>query len=208
MKSTIALFLAAAALVPSLAHADDLTKHQGLVSADFELLPSGTIEGTFGNFSSSASADTAYGVGLTFENQINDLISVGLAPRFLFNVIAKNDSGDASTQLDVRARIAAGHTLIPKLRLYGFGEPGYSVIFPPKNNNGDTVHPNGFVIAAGGGLSFAVTPTVRAMFEVGYQWGFQSWSSSTTVLGTVVTASGDYKDSYLSLGFGLAAAID
>jgi hypothetical protein len=207
MKSTLALFLSMALLAPAIAHAD-ATRHKGIAAADFELLPSGTFDGSFptplGTISGSQSLDTAYGVGLLFENPINDLISVGLAPRFLFNVITKNDNGDASNELDVRVRVAAGHELIPKLRLYGFGAPGYSVIFPPKNNNGDTVHPNGFVIEAGGGLSFALTPSLLATFEVGYQWGFQSWSDDTA-LGTL---KGDASTSYLSLGFGLAAAID
>jgi hypothetical protein len=201
MKS---LIIAASIVVPAVAHADDMTRNKGIVSADFELLPTGTISGSIGGFSGSTDAATAYGVGLTFENQVNDLISVGLAPRFLFNVKGANDTGDSSKQIDIRARVAAGHELIPKMRLYGFGEPGYSIMFPPNNNNGQSVHPNGFVIAAGGGLSFELSPTVRAMFELGYQWGFQSWSYSNGG----ITANGDLKDNYLALGFGLSAVID
>ena len=201
MKS---LILAALIASPAVAHADDLTKHAGLVGADFEVMPSGTIEGSAFGFSGTASATTAYGVGLTFENQVNELVSVGLAPRFVFNVKGENDNGDSSNQIDLRARVAIGHDLIPKMRVYGFGEPGYSIIFPPNNPNGGNVHPNGFVIAAGGGLSFELSPTVRAVFELGYQWGFQSWSYSNGGINT----SGDLKDSYLQLGFGLAAAVD
>jgi hypothetical protein len=204
MKSLIASIL----LVSSAAYADDVTQHKGLVGADFELLPSGsgdlTLGGNGGSLGGSGSMDTAYGVGLTFENQIDELFSIGLAPRFLFNVNGKNSSTDASTEMDLRARVAVGHDLIPKLRLYGFGEPGYSVIFPASNGNGDTVHPNGFVIAAGGGLSFELSTKVRATFEMGYQWGFQSWSG--TVFGQPVSGSAD--TSYFGLGFGLATTID
>ena len=202
MKSLILVALIA---VPAVAHADDITKNKGIVSADFELLPTGTISGSIGGFSGSTDANTAYGVGLTLENQVNELVSIGLAPRFLFGVKGANDTGDSSNQIDIRARVAAGHDLIPKLRVYGFGEPGYSIIFPPSNNgNGPSVHPNGFVIAAGGGLSFELSPTVRAMFELGYQWGFQSWSYSNGG----ITANGDLKDNFLSLGFGLSAVVD
>jgi len=199
MKTTLVALLL---LVPALAHADDDRK--GFVGADFELLPSGTFDGSFLGFSGSQSLDTAYGVGLFFDDSIDKYVTVGFAPRFLFNVITKNSNGDASTQLDLRARVTAGPTIAPHLRVYALAEPGYSIIFPPKDSNGNSVHPNGFVINAGGGLAYALSPSLHGYFEVAYQWGFQTYSYESNGFST----SGDFNTSYLQLGFGLAATID
>ena len=211
MKIQIATILATAAaalLVPSIAHAEE---RKGWAAADFELLPSGSIEANFvGGNTTTVSTDTAYGIGIVAENELNPMVTVGLAPRYIFNVIDKNSNGDAAKELDLRARVTAGAMLIPKLRVYGFAEPGYSIIFLPDTVriNNETVHPNGFVIGAGGGARFALSSSLSAVFELGYQWGFQSWSWTGTVLGTQVTVNGDDKVNYLQLGFGLAAAVD
>jgi hypothetical protein len=211
MKFLIATLLAAVALARP-AHADDVTQRKGHVGADFELLPSGSIIlGTGGNNTTYA-AQTAYAVGIFAESQIDDLVSVGLAPRYVFHIIGANsNNGDSSSQLDLRARVTVGHAVIPKLRAYGFAEPGWSILFIPQSIevNNQSYHPNGFVIGAGGGLSYALGENVRAYFELGYQWGFQSTSVTTTVpiVGTVttdVTASTDF----LQLGFGLSAVVD
>lgn len=209
MKSMLASLMFALALAPAVAHADDMTQRKGTFGVAFEFLPSGTISWSGSLFgvsgSGSQSADVAYGIDVIADTEVNDLVSIGIAPRFLFNVIGKNDNGDASSQIDLRARVAVGHELIPKLRIYGFAEPGYSIIFPPdSNNNNQKVHPNGFVIAVGGGAAIHFTPKIAATFELGYQWGFQTWSA--TVLGQ--DTSGDYKDEYLTLGFGVATTFD
>lgn len=211
MKSMIASLVAALALVPAVAHAGDLADRKGVVGIDFELLPTGTIRYNFGGgTTTNATADTAYGVGMLFEDQIDDLVSVGLAPRYILNVKDANSNGDAAAQLDLRARVAVGGKLIPKLRVYGFAEPGWSVLFPPSSVqvNNNHVHPNGFCLDVGGGVALALAHNVRGYFELGYQWGFQSWDASGTVLGQTVTVSGDDKTEYLQLGFGIAALLD
>lgn len=211
MKIQIAsiVLVAAAALAPSVAHADP--DRAGSAGVDFELLPSGTFE-TSGGLGGSAKsdADVAYAIGVIAEKPINELVSIGLAPRYVFHVIGKNDSGDSATQLDLRARVAVGHDFSSKLRLYGFAEPGWSILFLPSTIeiNGNKVHPNGFVLGLGGGLSYALSRSVRGYFELGYQLGYQTWSWSGTVLGQTVTDNGDASDSYLQLGFGVATAFD
>lgn len=211
MKTTFALFLAAALLAPSLAHAGDVNQRPGWLGAAFELLPSGTITIGSGNNETSSDTDTAYAVDVIAASQIDDLVSIGLAPRYVFNVNTKNSNSDSSSQLDLRAHVEVGHTLVPKLRLFGFAEPGWSIVFIPQSVrvNNQTYHPNGFVIDVGGGLSYELNHSVRAFFDVGYQWGFQS-TTITTDLGPLGTVTTDVtaKDNYLQLGFGLAAAID
>src|SRR5262245_44339464 len=107
MKKQLALFIfVAAALVaaPSVARADLGTSWLG---ADFELLPSGSWKGTFptpiGTADFSGDTESAYAIGGLIEEQGNGLLSVGLAPRYIFNVKGKGSSGDAATQLDLRA---------------------------------------------------------------------------------------------------------
>ena len=210
MKLTIAMLLAAAALARP-AHADDVNERRGLVGAAFEFLPTGSITANFaGGSDQTQDTQTAYAVSGYFESQIDEHVSVGLAPRYVFSVNTANSNGDSATMLDLRARVAAGGRVAPKLRVYGFAMPGWSIIFPPSSVmvNGNTVHPNGFIIDVGGGLSYHLSPGVRAFFELGYQWGFQSWSASGTVLGQTVTVTGDDKVNYLQLGFGLQVAID
>lgn len=211
MKIQIAsiLLVAAAAVAPSVAHASP--ERAGSAGVDFEFLPTGTFETSgFGGATSKSDADVAYAVGVVAEKPVNDLVSIGFAPRYVFHVIGKNSSGDSASELDLRARVAIGHDVSNKLRIYGFAEPGWSILFLPTSFeiNNQTVHPNGFVLGLGGGLSFALSSSVRGYFELGYQLGYQSWSYTGTVLGVSGTINGDANASYLQLGFGLAAAFD
>jgi hypothetical protein len=211
MKSTLPLFLAAALLVPALAHADDITQRKSLIGVDFDLLPSGSVTANFaGSGDTTSDLKTAYGIAGDFETEIAPHVSIGLAPRYVLALNAANSNGDSSTELDLRARVTVGGQVIPKLRVYGYAAPGYGIIFPPDSVqvNNNKVHPNGFIIAAGGGVTYAIAPDVRLLVELGYQWGFESWSASGTVLGQTVTVSGDDKVNLLQLGFGLQFAID
>jgi len=204
MKNLLASVVAVAALAaPSLAHADG--EKSSVLGVQFDMLPSGSIEVSGFGATNKSDADAAYGVNVIAETQLNDLVSVGFSPRYIFNVKGSGSgSSDAAQQLDLRARIEVGHTIVPKLRLSLFGEPGYSIVFLPDNVviNNQHVHPNGFVIGFGGGAAFAVTSKLDLTFELGYQVGFQTWSYTATVLGNSVTTNGDAKDSYLLLGFG------
>src|SRR5690349_8313554 len=135
MKHPFASMIAVAALAasPALAHADDDGPDRGWAGAEFEILPSGSYSFDAGNGTKvTQDIKTAYAVKLVAEKDINELISVGFAPRFGFGLIGTNDSGDTSQLLDLRARIAFGHRLIPKLRVQGFAEPGYSILFVPQ----------------------------------------------------------------------------
>jgi Outer membrane protein beta-barrel domain len=206
-------FAAGLAAAPSAAHADLGASWFG---ANFEVLPSGTYtaSGNIGGATGSTTGDLepAYAIDLLAEVQGNGLLSIGLAPRYIFNGKVKDSNGDAYTQLDLRGRVTVGPSLMGhKLRAYGFAEPGWSIIFPPKssafhdNNNDNTVHPNGFVLGVGGGVAYNVTAKIRAVFELGYQWGFQTWSYNAPIIGNI---NGDFKDNYLQIGFGAQFAVD
>jgi hypothetical protein len=215
MKHPFASMIVVAALAasPVVAHAGDGSDDRGWAGAEFEIIPSGSVAVNAGGSTTTTSdLKTAYAVSLVAEKDINELISVGFAPRYAFGLIGVNDNGDTSQELDLRARISVGHTIIPKLRLFGFAEPGYSIVFVPQTVvvQDQHYHPNGFVVDLGGGASYALSGTLRATFDLGYEAGFQTWSVTYTVpvIGTTVNANGDFKVSYLHFGFGLTAAFD
>ena len=203
--------LAVLLAVPAAAHADDLTQRKGLVGADFELMPTGSVTANFaGGNEATSDLQTAYAVGAYFESEVAPHVAIGFAPRYILNLNTANSNSDASNELDLRARITVGAPVIPRFRVYGWAAPGYAIIFPPDSVqvNNNKVHPNGFIIGVGGGASYRLAEDVRVFFEMGYQWGFESWSATGTVLGTTVTVSGDDKVNLLQLGFGLQFAVD
>jgi hypothetical protein len=211
MKFLIATLLATVALAGP-ARADDVTQRKGFLGADFELLPNGSITIGSGNNNNTNDAQAATAVGVIAETQVDELVTVGLAPRYVFGINAKNSTGDSSSQLDLRARVTVGGRVgVPKLRVYGFGEPGWSIVFIPQSVrlNNQSYHPNGFVINAGGGLSYELSSSLRGYFELGYQWGFQGTTINVTAPPLpVVTADVTASDNFFQLGFGLQAALD
>lgn len=188
-------------LVPSIAHADQ-------VGASLEIMPTGTIVGSLGGFGdTSSSANTAIGFGVLADHAVarRSLISVGFAPRFFFGVKGSNDNGDSAEELDLRLRATIGGEVAPKIRPYFFVTPGYSILFLPDNNNvnnGNSLHPHGFEVGLGGGVSYDVSPTLRGFAELGYQWGFQG--GSFQVIGTTT----DYKLETRYLGIAIGATTE
>src|SRR5437763_21111 len=106
MKNTItASLLAAACLIPSLAHAQDATPTppaategaMGQVSTlfvggDLDLLPLGTIEASGGGQSISSDTAFAFGLGGFVEKRLTPIFGLGLAPRYIFNVKGSDSS--------------------------------------------------------------------------------------------------------------------
>jgi outer membrane protein with beta-barrel domain len=162
------------------------------------LSPIGTLKADAMGMSASNDAATAFEIGGRFEYQVAPLISIGVAPAILFGVKAK-DANDSASQLDLPLRIAVGGEVAPKVRLYGFAAPGYSILFPPSDANGNTTHPSGFMIGFGGGVGYRVAPTFMIAGELGYQFRF--WSETVNVLGTSIDVSA--QDDFLT--FGIAA---
>lgn len=119
----------------------------------------------------------AYGFGLTAGYAVIPGLSVGIAPQFIFNVIAKGSTGDAATEIDLMARIAYAYHVIPKLAVYAEVLPGYSIFSVPNLPDGVS-SPKGFVLAAGVGGAYDITDMFFANLGVGYQMGFQTYSYS------------------------------
>src|SRR5436190_5634397 len=103
MKHPFASMMVVAALAasPAVAHADDDGPDRGWAGAEFEIIPSGTVAVNAGGGNTvSSDLKTAYAVKLVAEKEINELISVGFAPRYVWGLIGTNDNGDTSQMLD------------------------------------------------------------------------------------------------------------
>ena len=143
----------------------------------------------------SAAMDIAGVVGY----HLFPFLSVGIAPAVMFNV--KGTSGtDSGTAVDLPLRIAASLPLTDTLRVYALGLPGYSILFLPKDSNGDRMHPHGFMIGAGGGLGVRVSPRVDLSIEASYQWRLLST--------TIADIDTDVHPNYLTVAIGLTTALN
>jgi opacity protein-like surface antigen len=157
------------------------------------LLPAGTAHFELGGIKGSGDTATAYAVGALIGFR-SSLISVDLAPRFLFNVRGSGSTGDAAKQLDLSARLAVGGQVVPKVSVRGYVAPGYSIVFP---SSGDD--PKGFIVGFGGMVGYELAPGTEIAVDLGYTLGYQS-VTSTSVLGTITATAAD---DYLHLGVGL-----
>jgi hypothetical protein len=203
--SIIASLVAAAALLPTLAHAQDTAISSAssdstvFVGGNLQMLPVGTWDVSANGQDTSGDTAAAFAIGALAEVRVNPIFSVGLAPRYIFNVKGANDTQSAS-QLDLAVRFAAGTDVAPKARLYGFVAPGYSWMFTPSNGMTDVANPSGLIVGFGGGASYEIAPKIALTGELGYQLGFQSFDVNGTNVGS--------KDNYLQLGIGLVAALN
>lgn len=162
------------------------------------LSPIGSLKAEAMGTSNSTDPATAFELGARFEFQVAPLVSIGIAPTILFGVKGK-DENDSSSQLDLPLRIAVGGEIAPKVRLYGFAAPGYTILFPPSVGSGDTQHPSGFMVGFGGGVGYRVAPKFTLAGELGYQFRFLS--ETLSVLGQSIDATA--QDNFLT--FSVAA---
>lgn len=168
--------------------------------AEIALLPSGSLSAAANNQTISVDTATAVGLGAIVQFPLNDIFTIDIAPRLLFNVKGTNDT-DSATELDLRARLTAGGYVAPSVRLYAAAAPGYSIIFPPDTSGGgiEMSNPKGFTVGLAAGAAFAVQPRMQLTTEVGYQFGFQS----TTVTSGSTSVDADLKSNYLHLAVGM-----
>jgi len=169
-------FVVAAIVAPGLAHAQGMTESHDAklwLGGHLGLSPIGTLKAEALGTSASVDAATAFEIGGRAEYQIMPLLSIGFAPSIMLNVKAK-DADNSSSQLDLPLRIVAGGDVAPKIRLYGFAAPGYTIMFPPSDSMGNTTHPSGFMIGFGGGVGYRVAPRFSLNGELGYQFRFVS----------------------------------
>lgn len=145
------------------------------VGGHLGLSPIGSLKSEAMGMSRSTDPATAFELGGRFEYQVAPMISIGIAPTILFGIKGKGEN-DSSKQLDLPLRVAVGGEVAPKVRLYGFAAPGYTILFLPFNGSGDSPHPSGFMIGFGGGVGFRVGPKFTIGGELGYQFRFTSYT--------------------------------
>ena len=137
-----------------------------------ELSPAGsfsassTAAGSQDNFGSQV----AFGVGLNAEFDPIPLLGIAFAPRFLFNVVPNDSMDDAQTMLDLRVRALVGPHL-GKLRLYGFADMGWALLFGDPNVDGPY---SGLTVGFGAGAAFTMTRSMRMYLEASYELGFEN----------------------------------
>jgi opacity protein-like surface antigen len=194
MRSKLAVtaltVLVPAVALPRLAAAEGTRSEFG---ADLALLPVGKLHTVILNNDVSSDTATAFAVGATLGAR-SSLVSIAVAPRYIFNVNTSSGSGDAGGELDLRLRVAVGGTVAPRLSVRGYVAPGYSFIFP---SSGDSA--KGFALGFGGITGYEFSPGTELTVDAGYTLGYQKVTSDT-VLGTFTNNLGS---DYLHLGVGL-----
>lgn len=196
-------FVVVGLFAPGLAHAQGAAEpgadSKVWVGGELGLSPLGTLKASVGDTSLSTDAAAAFGIGGLLEFHVSPIISIGFAPNLLLHVKATDDTTSGS-ELDLPVRLAVGTEVAPKVRLYGFVAPGYSILFPPSDTQGDIMHPSGFMLGFGGGAGFRIAPRLMVTGELGYQFRFLS----TSVQGIDVS----FQANYLTFAVGVVAAID
>ena len=157
-------------------------------------MPSGTLKGSFGPFTTESDTKFAFGIMPTLDFSLNQFLFVGVAPQYIFNVNADDRDGDAASELDLRARIGGIAKIADTVRVFGYAAPGYSIVMLPDDLDG-VDNPKGFVLGFAGGAAFDLAPSTYLTAEVGYQIGYQTTE--------VLNNDEDFKTNYLHLGVGL-----
>jgi hypothetical protein len=165
----------------------------------FDLLPIGSLHIAANGDSDSADAGRAIGLGAVIDYRIQDLISIGFAPRFILPVQVE-DAGDSGTQLDLRARATVGAVVAPRVHFHGIVTLGYSMMFHVLSDlNGTYYRSSGLIVGFGAGVAYSINPRLKLLGEMSYQLGYQG----TTIAGFDVEAG----DSYFTMGIGLLTAL-
>lgn len=174
--------------VPASLYAQPASESGVSIGGTLAVSPVGTFKASSGSISNSVDLETAYGIGGLVEYRISRNISVGFAPSVTLHVRGKDDTSSGS-ELDLPLRVAFGAPVTPKLRLYGFVSPGYTILYPPDSAvNNDIGNPSGFMIGLGGGTASQLASGVFLTGEIGYQFRFPS----TTVQGVDISLDVNY----------------
>lgn len=163
-----------------------------------ELLPIGSAKGSIdGEDLGTEDAAFAYAISATLERTINKYLSIGIAPRLIFNVTGEEagDDEDAAKELDARVRLLAHFPVAPKLEVYGSLTPGFTFLLPA---NDDDRGATGFAIGAAAGVTYDVSPSAFLNAELGYQRAF----TSTDIMFLDQRLDVDVDVSYLHVGLG------
>ena len=176
-----------------------------LVAAELQFLPSGEIHGDVGPFEGTSDTETAFAVAAIADYVVTPNISVGLAPRFLFNIKGE-DGDDSGTQIDLPVRLTGRFPVGRKAAVFAYLAPGYSIIFPPDWPE-QLDNPAGFVLGGGGGGAFQISRNLAVVGEIGYTKGYQGGTeTNSTPLGDI-TVEWELDTSFFHLGVGIQTAL-
>lgn len=169
-----------------------------------DLMPSGRFDLAANGTSVSADTSSAFGLGGVLEYRLSQNVALGFAPRFVVPVKVKNAS-DSGWQVDLRARATGGAQVAPRVHAHGIATLGYSAmmhVLAILDANGMPTRyerASGIVFGFGAGIGYTINPRLTFEGELSYQFGFQG--------ATVENVDVDASDNFLTLGFGLVAAI-
>ena len=130
------------------------------------------------------------------------MLSIGIAPRMLVNVAASNSDRETGQQLDLRARIAAGHDILAA-RARVRRRDARLLRRLPAIGLADQSHPHGCIVGLDAGIAFSLGKRSELSIGLGYQWGFQGGSQSSPFGDVNYTLS----DRYLELAFGISGTV-
>jgi len=194
---TLATLMSSSAFAEDAAPSGSADSSKLRLAAQFEVLPLGSAKASAGGVS-APSQDTAlaYGVSAALDYAVMPYLSIGLAPRLVFNVKADDSSSDsADKELDLRARVQAHFPVTPGLEVFAALTPGYTVVLSSEDGVSNAT---GFAIGGSVGLTYDVSPKMFLTGEVGYQRAF---TSADVTVGTQ-KMSADLDLSYMNIGVG------
>ncbi len=192
-------------LISSSAFADDASISASApapkmrLAAQVELLPLGSGKATIGDTSMTRDTAVAYGISGLFDYALTPYLSIGVAPRLVFNVTPDDaaDGVEADKEIDLRARILGHYPVRPGLELYASLSPGYTIVMSGEDGVDDT---KGFAIGGAVGVTYDISPRMFVGGEVGYQRAFTG--TDMTVAGQTISADLDLSYMHIGLGAG------
>lgn len=147
-----------------------------------------SVQTPIGSFSGSRDTAFAFGLAPYLDYVVHRNVFLGFSPVYSFHIKADGSNGDSGEELDLLIRAGVQFPVIPRLEVFGYLAPGYSIIMVPNADN-----PSGFVLGFHGGATYNLNSSVFALFQLGYQFGYQS------------VDSGDAKTEFFQFGLGLGA---
>jgi hypothetical protein len=165
------------------------------IQAQFELLlPAGFGRFTTGNTSSTVDMANTYAIGGSFDYALTSHLSIGVAPRLVFNVDGKDDPS-ADKELDLRACIRGRSALSPGFDVYASFSPGYATLL---SGSLAVYSSKGFAIGGAVGFTYDLSRNLFVGSEIGFQRSFTT-THRTFIDDSIVY---DFEVSYLHMGIG------
>jgi hypothetical protein len=180
------------------------------LGVQLETQPSGSIDVTTNGSRATMDTQLGFGVGGYLERRlVGSNLIVGVAPRLITPVGIKGVNGSGN-ELDVRMYVAVGGELVRNVHGHVVGTLGYSWLLhaiastDPSTGAVSYYTSRGVIAGIGVRIAYTLTPRLLAVTEVSYQFGSQSGAHVATPTPIDLGVS----DRYMTLGFGVARAID